>query len=326
MGYKEKTSHYEMPTSEMVATKLKRVHLLPLSNNETARSLRDNLTFDRTRPILAIDFPVNFGRSGAEVLTDSGLLCGFEDSKLGVACIDHHADDHRMWRSISTTPLMCFLVREYGLPIEYGYQPAINHMDADIVLATLVAIGIIDPRDERFASAAVAADHTGEQNDIGDLLNGIEHKRDLVFSWQALQAHLQGERLPEEAIIGWEKRKADRNQALQAVNNGEFMEMAPGVFVYQSQGSLMRTEYVCNALPDAKVIVTATKSQFGQGYDYKIRVGPSWPEGHSLHQLNLPLFGGRWNAGGTIRAGQAVTMSPDIYASEISRKMSTLRV
>ncbi len=314
-------------TPESATNLLRRVTILPLSSSVTAGSLRENLFFDRTKPILAIDFPVNFGSSGAEVLTDSGVLCGFEDPKLGVACIDHHADDHRMWRPISTTPLMCSLVREYGLPTKYGYQPVINHADTDSVLATFLALGLIDPNDGRFARAAIAADHTGKPDDIGDLLNGIEDMRSLPFSWESLQAYLRGDRLSEEAIRGWEKRKTDRSVALEAVRQGRFEELQNGVFVYNgAEEGLMRTEYVCQAMPTARVILTASNSKYGAGFDYKIRIGPSWPEGHSLHQLNLPLFGGRWNAGGTIRSGQAVTMSPDLYASEISRKMSVLRV
>lgn len=302
------------------------ITLLPLQGSVTAESLRRNPSFVDRQPILAVDFPVS-SENNIQILNKSGELCGFEDQELGVACIDLHADDTRMYRYVSATPLICSIVQDFGLPTRFGYRIAINYTDADSVLSAFIACGLCDANDPRFSEAAMAADHTGKENFIGDILNGIEDKRDVSFSWQSLKAALEGTALPLEAQKGLEKRKRDREYTLNAVQKGCFIQAFPGVYIYQAQEgeSLMRTEYVCGAISDARVILTAAKSRYGEGFDYKARVGLDWPAGKSIQSLGLPQFGGRWNAGGTVRSLRAVNMSPKEYAKLISDGLLALK-
>lgn len=228
-----------------------------------------------------------------------------------------------MWRTVSTTPLVCEYVENYGT-FGSDVHPVLNHTDTDSVLAVWTAMGLLDHKDPRFSQAALAADHTGAPNDIADLLNGIEDTRDVEFSWFCLRYHLSNTPLPARAKQGLDGRRRDREEALQAAARGEFRELYPGVYVHERQGrdiQPMRTEFVAYALPHAQVIVTSAPRIGIDGYDYKIRIGPQWPAGHSLHELQLPQFSGRWNAGGTMRASVPANLRPEQYAGEIFGKL-----
>lgn len=313
----------EANISKEINRSLPNITLIPLTDRVDSGSLRQAI--GNHKHIMCFDFHVTSSASEEILLPDSTLV-GYKDPETNVSWIDHHAPDRRMWRTVSTTPLVCRYVENYGT-VGSEVHPVLNHTDADSVLAVWTAMGLLDHRDPRFSQAALAADHTGEPNDIADLLNGIEDTRDVEFSWFCLIHHLSNTPLPARAKQGLDRRRRDREEALEAVARGEFQQMYPGVYVHERQGSgthPMRTEFVAYALPHAQVIVTSAPRIGIDGYDYKIRIGPQWPAGHSLHELQLPQFSGRWNAGGTMRASVPANLRPEQYADEIHRRLGNI--
>lgn len=49
----------------------------------------------------------------------------------------------------------------------------IDHLDRDSILSSGILLGRLPP-DPRLSEAAITADHTGAENDIADLLQGLD--------------------------------------------------------------------------------------------------------------------------------------------------------
>ena len=90
-----------------------------------------------------------------------------------------------MRKHISSTTLANKYVTERG-PLNNSYAVIINHTDTDSILSSLIMSGKLKPHDE-FDMAAIAADHTGKENIISDLLQALEDDRCLNKSVDALQ-------------------------------------------------------------------------------------------------------------------------------------------
>src|SRR5690606_12118354 len=141
--------------------------------------------------------------------------------------IDHHAPVVKMSRIISSTPLAIERVTSIGVASNQG-QVVINHTDCDSVLSSAIILGILPPELE-FGLAAIAADHTGQSNQIADVLQPCAKLRDFNFSLRNLAKLLQGEQLENEAQELYEERMHQRKTAQELVGSGQFKMLPNGV-------------------------------------------------------------------------------------------------
>ena len=87
--------------------------------------------------------------------------------------IDHHAEDPRFFRNISSGNLAMEYLAVNG--VDPSTAVAINHTDCDSVISAALLCGRIDPAERYGDAVVVAADHTGEPNEIADLLRGARY-------------------------------------------------------------------------------------------------------------------------------------------------------
>lgn len=234
---------------------------------------------------------------------------GFEAEE--VTSIDHHAPVEEMSKMVSSTTL-AIEMKKSGKKIDADAIIAVNHTDCDSVLTMAILSDILQP-EEKFNEAAIAADHTGEENEIADLLQAIQSKRDLQFSLKNLQALLNKEPLDEEAEKLLEKRFADRKKAQEAVSEGHFTE-SQKVF-YISLAEKIDGAFFPALVSEAGAIVVCSPMPDGSGkFSMKTRLGMQAPIGFVLNKAGLPDFGGRWNAGDTKRNG-GTAVSVEKFAS-----------
>lgn len=290
------------------------IRLVPEFQRATPSELRERSGV--FQPLFGLDFLMEFPQRSERVEAD-GILLGFRYGD--VASIDHHTPVPEMERIISTTPLAQLYTKTYGV-IPADTKIIINHLDTDSVLSALIIAGLLPQDDPRWWDAARAADHTGEENVIADLLNGIEHKRDMEFSLSCLYQFLKnGEISPEAAIMMKERR--DERELVLSLGNIELQDAGNGIYYYCGE-KMLRSEFFPVARPDGLAFVVASPSKFGVGYDYKVRAGLRFPQGIALNRIGLPGFGGRWNAGGTLRSKKAITIQPYEYAQLVGEKIA----
>ncbi len=138
----------------------------------------DELRKDYSGKIAALDFYIEgIDRRG---YLDGGILHLYD-----ILNIDHHAPLKEFTKHISSTNLAIAWVKKNGV-LNKNYTVVLNHTDCDSVLSSFIIRGIFPPH-EIFGEAAIAADHTGEENKIADLLQALQYKRDLEFSVRNLK-------------------------------------------------------------------------------------------------------------------------------------------
>lgn len=248
----------------------------------------------------------------------------WEENVLGtdnIINIDHYASVEEFEKNISSTNLAIEWVKKNGA-LGKDYRVVVNHMDCDSVLSSLVIRGILPP-DEKFGEAAIAADHTGEENEIADFLQALEDKRDLEFSARNLKLLLDKKELDPEAQKLLAKKHTERIMAREAVESGEF-DFLGGV-AYAQFDKKMDLAFFPALLPDAQVILLFCPHKMNaNAMEAKIRLGMAAPAGLTLSKLNIenidPNFGYRWNAGSNRRAGGS-DLKIDDYAKRLNEKL-----
>jgi hypothetical protein len=213
-----------------------------------------------------------------------------------------------MWRKVSSTNLALLYKRNFGiapLPV------IISHTDTDSILASGILSGIL-LYTPKLAPAAIAADHTGNENQIADLLQPLEEARDIALSFASLFAFLNHHRLPKEASFALQKRRAQRALARKAIKN--FEDCGNGIW-YGLVDEAIPSELFYGLLPRATIIVLASKMKDTDKWEIKTRAGQLFPRLRSLHELNLSNWGGRWNAGSTKRDGGV--NNPDQFLKQL---------
>ncbi len=209
----------------------------------------------------------------------------------------------------------------------------VNHMDCDTVLSSGILSGRLDP-EERFTAASLAADHTGEENDMADLLQGLDAQwgrderpipdaKGLFDFFEDLDRMVSEIPLSPYGRNASDARRRAREAAEQLVREGRFQGdggVVLGVLDDQVEGELFQP-----FLPEAAVIVIATRSTtLPRPWRIKVRLGPAAPEGLSLHDLRIKdideHFGGRWNAGSNNRGG-GTDLQPEIYRQRIEEAL-----
>ncbi|NOQ56166.1 MAG: hypothetical protein GQ477_05175, partial [Nanohaloarchaea archaeon] len=209
------------------------------------------------------DFYVQGAEDGE--LSDEGIT--YED----VLNIDHHAPIEQMHKHISSTTLAIDYVRKYGILSSY-HKIIINHTDCDAVLSSMIMTGVLEPSD-KYNTAAIAADHTGRENKISDLLQALQETRDLPFIMENLYHILNDEKIETKAEILLEDRKKSRKKVKQLVDAGAFSEYNDIYYIKLEEK--IESELVPEYLPDAKLVILASPMPAGseKKWEIKVRLG-----------------------------------------------------
>jgi DNA-binding phage protein len=240
-------------------------------------------------------------------------------SSPNIKVVDHHAPDPRWERFISSGALALDYIK-LNAPAN---EAILNHTDCDSVLSAGIVTGIIPPLPE-FGAAAIAADHTGEENSIADLLQEIQHERDFELSLHCLNCLLEDKPLPEIAKKSLITRLNQRNRAIQISSQAEFINDIACIVTDATIDSVL----LVNLLPTAKAIVIGLPLHEDRTKaEVKIRLGMAATPGTSLQRLNIPTFlpgfGCRWNAGSNRRGGGS-PLTPADAARQTATHLSTL--
>lgn len=217
--------------------------------------------------------------------------------------IDHHAPVRAMAREVSSANLALGWVAETG---GRGAGPILlTHTDCDSILTAGIVSGRLEPL-EHYGDAAIAADHTGAEDPIADLLQAIQQTRDVEYSLATLARLEAGRPLDAAASEALEARQRKREAATEAVASGRFDwagDIAWAQFDLEIDG-----EFFPALLPEARLIIVGSPMPDGSSkLAIKVRRGHAMPDGVTLDDLDLkridPSYGGRWNAGSTKRGG-----------------------
>lgn len=299
-------------------------------------STADFAGLESYRYIFAADFYIQ----GAETWDE--VPGGLQHPEGRIVNVDHHAPLPSMQRHVTSTMLGAELVGGGpgpSMPRAHRPDPArdvvvVNHMDCDTLLSAGILSGRLEPEAE-LVEASVAADHTGVENDIADLLQGLDAQwsrekrpipdaKGLFDFYEDLDRLLTGRPLSDFAQGALDARRRGREAADRLVRERRFQGdggVVLGVLEEQVEGELFQP-----FLPDAAVIVIATRSKtLPRPWRIKIRLGPAAPEGLSLHDLRIKedideYFGGRWNAGSN-KAGGGTDLEPESYRQRIEEAL-----
>lgn len=296
---------------ESIESKLERlpIELLPARSQFTIADLRESIPKGR---IIVCDFYVKDIEGGEE--NDYG----FSRADENVINIDHHAPSRSMSRYVSSANLAVRFVESEGSISSAEDHVVINHTDCDSVLSSSIIRGILPP-DKIFEEAAIAADHTGALNEVADLLQSLQDKRDLTFSLQNLDKLLKGEKIDEEAQSMLEARLKSREMVKKIVSDGKFEKN--GQVYFTSVDERFDAGMLPAILPDAAAIVLGSPMKDNPDmWEIKVRLGLSASQDMALNEMNLPDFGGRWNAGSTKRHG-GTKLNPEEYAKILNNSM-----
>lgn len=227
--------------------------------------------------------------------------------------VDHHAPDARWERHISSGNLAVEWIRNHPSP----NRIFVNHTDCDSVVSAGIVAGILPPSAE-FEAAVIAADHTGEANEIADLLQSIHEQRDLEFSFDCLSRLLEGRALPEAAQRALDQRVEHRADA--RILSKRPLYVSEKVVTFEAEDQ-MEAELLAGLVPEGWVMLLSVPHPHVTGHrSTRVRLTPHAPAGLSLHSLPLidiiPGYGGRWNAGSNKRSGGSAK-SMDVMAREI---------
>jgi hypothetical protein len=272
---------------------------------------------DPVRPLIACDFYID----GFEHATP--VPGGFERD--GIVNIDHHTPLPAMRRRVSSTNLALERLAA-GLVPPADATVVINHIDCDSILTAGIMSGRLQP-EARFGAAAIAADHTGREDAIADLLQGLDAAQaqrgthDHELSFDCLDRHLAGLPLSEFAADALQQRRERRARAAALVAGGGFER--EGAVWFARSTSAIDGEFFPALLPDAVLILVASPQPASpERWQVKLRLGGAAPDGLSLSALGIgridPAHGGRWNAGSNRDRG-GTALEPRAYARALSR-------
>lgn len=249
--------------------------------------------------ICVCDFYVEGSEDGRAVGTDPPAF-EFED----LLFIDHHAPIPLMQRQITSTLVACEYVKERSA-LRSEYAIVINHTDTDSLLSALIMNGTLEPIN-LYVEASIAADHTGDENIISDIVQALDDDRDLEQSIETLLKVVN-------------KRLRVREELQTHVERGQF-RWVDGI-AYIILDKRIDAGLVPPFLPNARVIVVASRMPEDAQKKWRIRVRlGKKAKGIYLNELKLPDFGGRWNAGSTTRHG-GTDIEPEDYVDIILNRL-----
>ncbi len=261
--------------------------------------------------ILAADFRV-------EGIHESGTAVpwGYQLGRL--VNVDHHAPVAAMERHVSSAVLALELVNVRGQPDDGTV--VISHCDCDSVLSAGILSGRLPP-EPRWGDAAVAADHTGAEDPIADLLQPLDDLRDWALSLRSLDQLLAGGPLDPRVLALADRRREQRAFLAAHVAAGRFEQDGP--LAWSIFDREVDSELVAPLLPEATLVLCVHQHPaHPERWCCRLRLGPAAPPGLSLQRLGIesldPAWGGRWNAGNNKRGG-GTAMAPAEYAAGLAR-------
>ena len=270
------------------------IFLVKKKPENTASELKDIFP---SKKICVCDFYVSDSENGK--IKGSGIT-DFSD----LLVVDHHMPDPYMMQQISSTLIANKFVSEHG-PLNDEYVIVINHTDTDSILSSLIMGGKLKP-DSEYDKAAIAADHTGKENIISDLLQSFEDDRNLKTSIEVLLKIM-------------EKRLWVRKEMKALIQDRKF-EMHNDIALIKTEKKIDAC-LLLDALTNVKVVVVASPMPKGSQRKWRIRVRSSISgKVVALNKLNLPNTGGRWNAVSTSRYG-GTDMEPKMYVEMLRHEI-----
>lgn len=284
--------------------------------------LIENLQVHRAEDVLALT-------AAGEILAADFRIEGIHESGTGVPWgwqlgrlvnVDHHAPVAAMEREVSSAVLALDYAALHGIPDDATV--VISHTDCDSVLTAGILSGRL-PAERRWGDAAVAADHTGAEDPVADLLQPLDDLRDWALSLASLEALISGEPLDPTVARLVEGRRAQRDYLAAQVAAGRFTNLGP--LVWSTFDREVDTELAAPLLPDAQVVLCVHPHARHPGrWIARTRLGRGAPPGLSLQRLGIeefdPAWGGRWNAGNNKRGG-GTAIGPAEYARELQRRL-----
>jgi hypothetical protein len=236
--------------------------------------------------------------------------------------IDHHAPVERFARDVSSANLALLRVASVGVAVSDA-EVVLTHTDCDSVLTAGIVTGRLHAS-EHYGAAAIAADHTGAENAIADLLQAIQDTRDVEYSLRMLALLERGASLPQDAQAMLEARLQMRSDAARMVAEGRFQRI--GTVWWAEFESEIDGEFLPGLLPEAELIVAGSpNAKDPRRWDIKVRRGMAMPDGRTLNHLSLKavdaVYGGRWNAGSTKRGGGS-DLSVSAWVERLIRRLA----
>ena len=277
---------------------LQRIVLVP-KNDILDENYLLNLAKKIGKNVLVCDAPVreaiNWERDGNIFYKEIGNVV--------IGNIDHHFEKDEFYQNISTTNLVIEQVRKYFKHFQReNFVVVINHTDCDAILSALIMIGAL-VADEKFGKSAVAADHTGEENGIADLLQAMEYERNLELSLRNFQLLLEEEKLETNAQELLNLRIEERKTAEKIVQEGKIKKTKK--IYYISLQKRIDPSFFVRLLFQAEIIIVFSPSKQGKT-ETRVRLGIK-AKIKNLYELKISefdkAFGCRWNAGSNERSG-----------------------
>lgn len=230
--------------------------------------------------------------------------------------IDHHSPITQLRKHISSGNIAKKYVQKYNI-LDDDYFVIVNHLDCDSIISSFIMLGILEPTQELMRSV-IAADHTGEENQISDLLQSVEHTRNIDFIANNLFKLMKGQKLENEAIQMMAIRRKNRERIDSMIKSNKYQK--EGKISYFITDSNLDPTLLVSLLPQSKAIMVSSKSKKDVNkWIHRIRLGMN-EENKSLKEIDLPDFGGRWNAGSTRRHGGTL-IEPKEYARILNNKL-----
>ena len=293
---------------------LESINLIPLRSRISIDDLREVVP---EGPIAVCDFYID------DIELADAVAGGYWHQEEDLLNIDHHAPTQSMFRFVSSGSLAIEYVTEHG-PLTDDTALIINHTDCDSMVSALIMRGII-PAHQVFDDAVIAADHTGAEHPIADLLQALDVARDPEFSARNLALLLEGAPLEEAALALYQRRMEGRRLTEEHIQRGSHWNLDEIYVVPYIKG--LRSEFLPALLPNAAVIMTVDEDHKLDGRKTsRLRLGEAAPEGFTLFDLQMSTevdtaFGGRWNAGSNKRGGGTDLDAGD-YATRVYEQYS----
>ena len=245
-------------------------------------------------------------------------------SELGrIVNIDHHADEARFHRAVSSGTRALAYVAANGTAGDDTIV-CVNHTDCDSVVSAALVTGRL-PAHAGFGDAVIAADHTGAANDIADMLQAIGDWRDMDRSLANLDRLLEGRPLEASAQALLDGRRRDRDAARTLADAARADIEDDVAFLRLAQP--LDGEFFPALLPEAEVIVLAFPGAGEDGVtgEWVMRLRLGTPRRvQSLFDLRPwefdPGMQGRWNAMANRRSG-GTDIGPGAYVGEVRRRL-----
>ena len=221
-----------------------------------------------------------------------------------VVCnIDHHFPIKEFERIISTTNLVIDQIKNLSSRFDYeDCVVVINHTDCDALLSALVVLRILLP-DKKFGDAAISADHTGNRNEIADLLQAMEYERNLDLSLRNLISFLESGDIEKKSQRLLDGRKEERKGAENIFAAGK-IKHENGLY-YITVEQRIDPAFFLSFLPQTEILAVFSPGKGGK-IEARIRLGNS-AKIDNLYELKISdfdeAFGCRWNAGSNERSG-----------------------